>query len=57
MPKAFRISIPIASSNESDTKSDTKADRGELVWVALASGAGLLISLVLILTGVQAVWS
>ena len=57
MPKAVRISIPIASSNESDAKSDTKADRGEFVWVALASGAGLLISLVLILKGVQAVWS
>jgi len=54
MPKAVRISIPIASSSN---ESDTKGDRGELVWVALASGAGLLISLVLILTGVQAVWS
>ena len=51
MPKAVRISIPIASSNES------KSDRGEFVWVALASGAGLLISLILILKGVQAVWS
>jgi hypothetical protein len=55
MPKAVRISIP-TRSNESDTKADTKSDSGEFVLLALSPGIGLLISLILILRGVQAVW-
>jgi hypothetical protein len=56
MPKAVRFPIPITPSNESDTKADTKSDSGEFVLLALSSGIGLLISLILILRGVQAVW-
>ena len=65
MPKAARISVPRISiprisipvaSKKADTQSDEKSNSNELVVVALSSGVGLLISLILILKGVQAVW-
>jgi hypothetical protein len=51
MPKAARISPSIASSTSQ------RSDTYELVSVALFSGVGLLISLVAVIAGVQAVWS
>jgi hypothetical protein len=50
MPKAARISPPIASTSQ-------RSDTYELISVALFSGAGLLISLVAVMAGVQGVWS
>ena len=53
MPKATRaaVSIPAAQSSSSDA-----TEGHPLVWIALFSGIGLLVSLVAILTGVQGVW-
>jgi hypothetical protein len=52
MPKATRVSVSIpASSVSSET-----ADGHPLVGVALFCGAGLLVSLLLILSGAQAAW-
>jgi hypothetical protein len=52
MPKAVRISpsIPAASSS-------AKSDINEFVSVALFSGIGLLVSLIVVLMGVPGVWS
>jgi hypothetical protein len=49
MPKAVRISIPATSS-------PTKSVSHEFVSVALFSGIGLLISIVVVLMGVQGIW-
>jgi hypothetical protein len=52
MPKAVRLSpsIPTASSS-------AKSDINEFVSVALFSGIGLLLSLIVVLMGVPGVWS
>ena len=51
MPKAARISKPIATSSTSEN-----SDSAELVSIALFSGIGLLISLVAVILGVQGAW-
>jgi len=53
MPTAIRVAAPIATSSVSVQK---KAERNDLVLVALFSGVGLLISLVAILVGFQIGW-
>ena len=50
MPKAARISTPA-----SRTSSSTNSDSVQFISVALFSGIGLLISLVVVLLGVQGV--
>jgi hypothetical protein len=50
MPKVARISPSIASTSQ-------RSDTYELISVALFSGVGLLISLVVVIAGVQGVWS
>jgi len=52
MPKATRIaaSIPVSSA------SPNRSDGHSLVWIALLSGLGLLVSLVAVLMGVQIAW-
>ena len=52
MPKATRVSVSIPAS----PISADAAEGHPLVWVALFSGVGLLVSLVVILTGVQPAW-
>jgi len=52
MPKAARISPPIAASTASLEKSDTNS----LVSIALFCGIGLLVSLIAVLMGVQGGW-
>ncbi len=51
MPKAARIptSVPVSSTSES-------SDFSQLVSIALFSGAGLLISLVVVILGINGVW-
>jgi len=52
MPKATRVSVSIPASRTS-----LDATEGHpLVWVALFSGIGLLVSLISILNGVQPAW-
>ncbi len=51
MPKAARISKPIAASSTSEN-----SDSAQLVSIALFSGIGLLISLVAVILGVQGAW-
>ena len=51
MPKAARISKPLAASSTSEN-----SDSAELVSIALFSGVGLLISLVAVIMGVQGAW-
>ena len=52
MPKATRVSVSIPASRISADASEGHP----LVWVALFSGTGLLVSLVAILMGVQPAW-
>jgi hypothetical protein len=52
MPKATRVSVSIPASPIS---SDT-SEGHPLVGIALFCGVGLLVSLLLVLTGVQAAW-
>lgn len=52
MPKAARISAPVAASAASSEKSESSA----FVSIALFSAIGLLVSLVAILMGVPGVW-
>ena len=52
MPKATRVSVSIPASPAS---SDTPNGH-PLVGIALFCGVGLLVSLLLILSGAQAVW-
>ena len=52
MPKAVRVSTPIAASRVSSEKSDGHP----LVSIALFSGVGLLISPIVVLLGVSGVW-
>jgi hypothetical protein len=52
MPKAVRVSAHIAGSTASSEKSESHP----LVSIALFSGIGLLISLVVVLLGVSGVW-
>jgi len=51
MPKAARISTPVAQSSSS-----ADSDSSQFAAVALFSGIGLLISLVAVIMGVQGVW-
>jgi hypothetical protein len=51
MPKAARISTPVATSASSE-----KSDNSPLVSIALFCGIGLLVSLVAVIMGVQGVW-
>jgi len=52
MPKAARIStsVPVSSTSEN-------SDSVQFISIALFSGLGLLISLVVVLLGGQGVWS
>lgn len=52
MPKAARISPSISVSSISQ-----RTDTYDLISVALFSGIGLLVSLVVVLAGVKGVWS
>jgi hypothetical protein len=52
MPTAIRISTPISASTDASKKSDSN----QFVSIALFSGIGLLISLAVVLFGVQGVW-
>lgn len=59
MSKAARIFSSISASNVSSESSrlvSRQDDRHELISVALFSGIGLLVSLVVVLLGVQGVW-
>jgi len=51
MPKAVRISKPIAASSASEN-----SDSAQLISIALFSGIGLLISLIAVILGVQGAW-
>jgi hypothetical protein len=53
MPKAVRVSTPILASTASSEKSDSHP----LVSIALFSGVGLLVSLIVVILGVSGVWS
>jgi hypothetical protein len=53
MPKAVRVSTPIPASTASSEKSDSHP----LVSIALFSGVGLLVSLIVVILGVSGVWS
>lgn len=52
MPTAVRVSTPISTSTDSAKKSESS----QFVSIALFSGIGLLISLAVVLLGVQGVW-
>jgi hypothetical protein len=52
MPTAIRVSTPISASDVSK-----KSDSNQFVSIALFSALGLLISLGVVLFGVQGVWS
>ena len=52
MPKAVRIPAPVNGAIVAFAKSDNS----QLVSIALFSGIGLLVSLIAVLLGVQAVW-
>jgi hypothetical protein len=52
MPKIIRISAPIRASTASSQKSDSH----QLVSIALFSGIGLLVSLIVMILGVSGVW-
>lgn len=59
MPKAARIPSPISVPRIYTEKSAVPAKRSdttEFVAVALFSGIGLLVSLVVVILGVQGVW-
>jgi hypothetical protein len=51
MPTAIRVSTPISESDVSK-----KSDSHQFVSIAIFSGIGLLISLAVVLLGVQGVW-
>ncbi len=51
MPTAVRVSTPISASDVSK-----KSDSSQFVSIALFSGIGLLMSLAVVLLGVQGVW-
>jgi hypothetical protein len=51
MPTAIRVSTPISKSDVSE-----KSDSSQFVSIAIFSGVGLLISLAVVLLGVQGVW-
>ncbi len=52
----FPQSIP-ASSASSDKAAGKRSDRDLFVSIALFSGVGLLVSLILVVMGVSGVWS
>lgn len=52
MPTAIRSATPISKSDVS-----SKSDSGQLVSIALFSAIGLLVSLAVVLLGIQGVWS
>jgi hypothetical protein len=57
MPTAIRVSTPISESDVSNTSDVSKnSDSSQFVSIAIFSGIGLLISLAVILLGVQGVW-
>ena len=51
MPTAIRVSTPVSKPDVSK-----KSDSNQFVSIALFSGIGLLISLAVVLLGVQGVW-
>jgi hypothetical protein len=51
MPTSIRVSTPISKSSISD-----KSEPNQFVLIAIFSGIGLLISLAVVLLGVQGVW-
>ena len=51
MPTAIRVSTPVSKPDVSE-----RSDTNQFVSIALFSGIGLLISLAIILLGVQGVW-
>ena len=51
MPTAIRVSTPISESDVSK-----KSDSNQFVSIAIFSGIGLLVSLAVVLLGVQGVW-
>jgi hypothetical protein len=51
MPKAARILPPVSASSTS-----TNSDSAQFISVALFSGVGLLISLLVVLAGVKGYW-
>jgi len=59
MPKAARIFAPISEPRIYTERSAAPAkhsDMSEFIGVAIFSGIGLLISLVVVILGVQGVW-
>jgi hypothetical protein len=52
MPKALNVTTPIPAS----ATSSEKPDHRQLTAIALFCGAGLLVSLVAVLMGVQGAW-
>jgi hypothetical protein len=55
MPTAIRVSTPISKS-DSESDVSKKSDSHQFVSIALFSAVGLLISLAVVLFGVQGVW-
>ncbi len=57
MPKVARIStsVPVSSVSEKSSALENSAG-SQFISIAIFSGIGLLISLVVVLFGVQAVW-
>lgn len=56
MPKATRISAPVAPSSPESKSEPKQSDGHPLVSIALFCGIGLLASLVAMLMGVQGAW-
>jgi hypothetical protein len=55
MPTAIRVSTPVSKSDSKSNVSD-KSDQNQFVSIAIFCGIGLLISLAVVLLGVQGVW-
>ena len=55
MPTAIRVSTPVSKSDSWSDVSE-KSDSNQFVSIALFSGIGLVMSLAIILLGVQGVW-
>jgi len=55
MPTAIRVSTPVSKSDSKPDVSE-KSDSNQFVSIAIFSGIGLLISLAVVLLGVQGVW-
>jgi hypothetical protein len=55
MPTAIRVSTPVSKSDSGADVSE-KSDSNQFVSIVLFSGIGLVISLAIVLLGVQGVW-